>query len=225
MIYTYENLNNYADILILPDEVWKDHPIIPDLRVSSFGRVLAKGRTIFSKNQRGSFSYKVKDKIMKANPDSKGYPQLVFLKKNYRVHRLVAETFLNPPSESILKEYEKLENKTVFVNHKDKNILNANYLNLEWCTPSYNNTYLSDRVYKKGSNHVNTKLTDQDVLAILDLIKNKSMSQQNIAELFGIKQITVSNIKTGRSWTHLTNIEKTPCSPRKTVTTESLSSS
>jgi len=30
MIYTYENLNSYADILILPGEVWKDHPIIPD---------------------------------------------------------------------------------------------------------------------------------------------------------------------------------------------------
>ena len=224
MIYTYKTLNTYSNILVLPDEIWSNHPVIPDLMVSTFGRILAKSRTIYSKNQFGDFKHKVSDKILKANPDTSGYPQIAFLTKNHRVHRLVAETFLNPPSLEILKEYEKLTSQIVFVNHKDKDILNANYLNLEWCTPSYNNSYFSERVARKGEEHYNTKLTEENVLDILELLKTTKMSQEKIAKLFNVKQITISNIKTGRSWTHLTKFEKIIAPSRKTVKTLELSS-
>ena len=51
--------------------------------------------------------------------------------KTFSVHRLVALTFIENP-----------ENKTD-VNHKDKNKLNNNLVNLEWNTSKENNTHKS----------------------------------------------------------------------------------
>ena len=50
-------------------------------------------------------------------------------RKQYSIHRLVAEHFLLNP-----------DNLPV-VNHKDENKLNNNVENLEWCTVEYNNNY------------------------------------------------------------------------------------
>lgn len=45
------------------------------------------------------------------------------------IHRLVVEYFLS-----------NLNNFPI-INHKDKNPLNNNVSNLEWCTKAYNNSY------------------------------------------------------------------------------------
>lgn len=55
------------------------------------------------------------------------------ISKKYKVHRIVAEAFL--------------ENKSNLphVNHKDENKQNNHYLNLEWCDCAYNNRYGTKR--------------------------------------------------------------------------------
>jgi len=58
-------------------------------------------------------------------------------RKSYFIHRLVAKTFIPNPD------------NLPCVNHKDRNPLNNNYRNLEWCTVDYNNLYIAfygDRV-------------------------------------------------------------------------------
>ncbi len=67
-------------------------------------------------------------------PDyTSGYYQVTLftngLSKRYKVHRLVAFCFCNPPD-----NYQEL-----VVNHKDGNKTNNHYTNLEWCTQYYNN--------------------------------------------------------------------------------------
>ena len=97
-------------------EVWQNIPGFNDRYiVSSFGRV-ARVLKIHSSKGRNGISY------MKV-----GIPQTKLNRKNFRVHRLVAITFIpigNP------EDFE--------VNHKDGNSLNNNIQNLEWCTHSDN---------------------------------------------------------------------------------------
>ena len=67
----------------------------------------------------------------------KGYLQLNLMKngirKNFYVHRLVAEAFIENP------------NNYPCVNHKDENKANNCVNNLEWCSYEYNNNYGSHR--------------------------------------------------------------------------------
>jgi hypothetical protein len=56
---------------------------------------------------------------------------------------------------------------------------------------------------KKGTKNGNAKLTDETVREIKRLLAT-GLPQQIIAEKFGVKQRTISDIRTGTSWTHVT---------------------
>lgn len=101
-------------------EIWK--PIKgyeENYSVSNFGRVKS--------------TCHASEKILVLRNAGRGYMQVALFKnqtaKNFSVHRLVAEHFLENPN-----GYE-------FVNHKDENKSNNVYTNLEWCSASYNNVY------------------------------------------------------------------------------------
>lgn len=71
-------------------------------------------------------------KLLSTKALSAGYPCVSLCRggqKTFRVHRLVAETFL--PN---FKSYD-------IVNHKDGNKLNNHVDNLEWCDINYNNQH------------------------------------------------------------------------------------
>ena len=88
-------------------------------RVSSFGRV--EGTNGLMKPYDNGYGYL----IVELRKQGK--------KKHKRVHRLVAEAFIENPT--LLPE----------VNHKDENKHNNAVTNLEWCTSSYNKRYGSGR--------------------------------------------------------------------------------
>ncbi|OQA35782.1 MAG: NUMOD4 motif protein [Candidatus Dependentiae bacterium ADurb.Bin331] len=71
------------------DEIWKEHPEQQLLMISNYGEVYSKGRYVRSKNgwrKKGG-------KILKSQVDFDGYITIRFQNKNYKVHRLVLETF------------------------------------------------------------------------------------------------------------------------------------
>jgi len=83
----------------------------------------------------------ISNKLLKFGYSHNGY-RLVNLKgKMFRVHRLVAEAFLDN------------KDNLPYVNHKDENKQNNNVDNLEWCTASYNLNYgdRNNKVAKKVS--------------------------------------------------------------------------
>ena len=102
------------------EEYWKDKKDYEGhYQVSNFGKVK-------------SIKFG-KEKILKLNKDKDGYLQVTLCKNNikkvYKVHRLVAEAFIDNPD------------NLPCVNHKDENKLNNNVNNLEWCDRLYNVRY------------------------------------------------------------------------------------
>lgn len=67
-----------------------------------------------------------KGKLKKLSKDKDGYLVCSLFKKQYKVHRLIAKTFI-----------KNFKNKP-FVNHKDGNKGNNCYTNLEWVTAKEN---------------------------------------------------------------------------------------
>ena len=56
----------------------------------------------------------------------------------------------------------------------------------------------------KGDKNGRSKLTEQQVLEIINLLLAKEKSQAEIARLYSISTSTINNIKKKRTWTHLT---------------------
>lgn len=110
-------------------EIWKSHPDIPGLQVSTMGRV----RTIDKMVSNGKGTRLVKGHVLKQYDTGNGYIQVNVMADgkhtNKYVHRLIAQTFISNPDS--LKE----------VNHKDCDRTNNNVDNLEWCSRSYNIQY------------------------------------------------------------------------------------
>lgn len=113
-------------------EIWKDIKGFEGVyQVSNTGKV----RRLIFKNNRV-----VKDKVREMKPTDNGNGYLIVSlqncnkRKNYYVHRLVAEAFCN-----------KSNNSSV-VNHKDYNKYNNTAENLEWCTQKLNVIYSSERM-------------------------------------------------------------------------------
>lgn len=104
-------------------EQWKDISGYENkYQISNFGQVKSL-----------NFNHSGHEKIMKTNPNDKGYLQICLTKNNikhtHRVHRLVAEAFIPNP------------NNLPCVNHIDETKLNNNVENLEWCTFTENTQY------------------------------------------------------------------------------------
>lgn len=212
----YPELNNFTHVDTLDGEVWR--PVLHaegEYEISSYGRVKRLAYFATLQNQVTSWQQFMPTRILKANPDTRGYPQVKVKCKGEpriaRVHRLVAESFLEPPSLSLIEATRVANVDYVVVNHLDGNTFNPRLENLEWCTVSHNNSHITAKKqagYKKaqGSNSYNSVLVEKDVLEILDLLRYKVYSQEKIAEIYGVKQITISNLWCGRSWSHLTGI-------------------
>ena len=105
-------------------EIWKTIPGYEGLyEISNFGRVkthcAGRGRNV--------------TKIRKLVPDKDGYLTVMLTDhgraKNMKVHRLVAEAFIDNP------------NNYPMINHKDECKSNNSFENLEWCDSKYNNSY------------------------------------------------------------------------------------
>lgn len=127
--------------------------------------------------------------------DNRGYYRVSLgkdgLKITKKVHRLVAEAFIPNP------------NKYKEVNHIDGNKLNNHVDNLEWCTRSHNVLHAFNNglmVSPKGEDVYNSILTNEQVSEIY----TSKLSAKDISAKLGVKICNVYDIRTNRSWTHIT---------------------
>ncbi len=114
-------------------------------------------------------------------------------RRYFLLHKLVAPAFIENPLN--LPE----------INHKDGNKLNNRKSNLEWTTRSFNmkHSYASGlRSPQQGEKHPSNKLNNKQVLSIFN---NRTHSGKELSQKFGVAQSSISQIKNGISWKHITS--------------------
>jgi hypothetical protein len=104
-------------------------------------------------------------------------------RKTFRVHRLVAMTFL-PNKNTFLSE----------VNHKNGIKFDNRDTNLEWDSHKSN----SEKIYTSGNYF--KKLKPETVVEIKNLLNSGEMLQKDIALKFNVSRSTISEINTGKKW-------------------------
>ncbi len=197
----------------LINEIWHNIEGYEGLyQVSNYGRVKSLSRPY--KNQYGEFGNKKEfikaQKLCSFDSSTKeksGYLVVNLAKddrgKWVRVHRLVAQAFLENP-------LNLLE-----VNHKDGNKLNNNVDNLEWVTHAQNCIHAWQNGLRNENEQArrlkiklkNQKLKNISKEMVLDIFKNcilgdKSKNAHHFAEKYGICVQTVCNIKSLKNKTY-----------------------
>lgn len=166
-------------------EIWKDVKNYEGIyQVSNYGRikVLRRMKKVGIKNN----SYVLqKEKILKQFINNDNYCYVTLYKdgrkKSKRVHRLVAEAFLN----------NKDKQKNV-INHIDKNPCNNRTDNLEYCTQFYNARYsLAKKVKQLSLNGKLIKIWD----STMDIEREMGISNVCISYVCNKKHKTAGGYK------------------------------
>ena len=166
--------------------------------------------TYISNRGRVKRTYKTKpDLIYKKELDKGGYAQVSLMcidsdgnehRKYVKVHRLVAYYFCDNPNPEKYTIVNHLINENGEINNDDNY-----YKLLEWTDLSGNQKYAVDNNranFGNGEYHSGHKLTKNDVINILNLVKNK-YSDKKISKIYGVNSETIRHIRIGKSWKNI----------------------
>lgn len=163
---------------------FKQHPEFHHILVSSCGTMVYSTK-----------SYK----YLKIFVNSNGYYSTVVtvskgVFKHYRIHRLVAETFI------------PTDDKTLDVHHKDHDKSNNHVSNLEWCTRGQNIKYamLAGVNPQMGVTHSSSVLTEEQVHKICELLQ-EGWRTIDIADFMGVDKSIICGIRTKRNYKEISN--------------------
>ena len=149
----------------------------------------------------GRIYSKVSSRFLKTHLDKDGYEKVRLVcedgkRHTFSVHRLMLENF-NP-----IDGMENLQ-----VNHIDGNKLNNHINNLEWVTCKENIQHAKEhnlRAKQHGENNPASKLTEKQVLEIIELLKSKKFSGAEIDRRYGLCKDYANSIRRKERWTYLT---------------------
>ena len=184
-------------------------------RITSEGKVFSQSKhkiPLVGKGMEFTGKFKIilkEERELTYFKNNRGYMTVVFNKKTYMIHRLVAKYFCTNPHDKPV------------VNHKDGNKLNNNYSNLEWCTVAENNEHARDtglHVQARGHKIVyasteskkkalanlkdKSKLTDDEVRYVRTVCKprDKEFSATALATKFGTSVAAMCKIVKGQTY-------------------------
>jgi len=164
-------------------EIWKAHPDIVGIEVSTLGRVRTLDRTV----PNGNGTRLVKGHVLKQCDNGSGYLRVRFsingkqIKRS--VHRLVAQTFI--PNHDNLPE----------VNHLDCDRKNNNVENLEFCTHEENTAY-RDKLGHTARNNAPKSPVFAIKLSTLEV--SRFNSQHEASRTLGFSQGNINGVIIGK---------------------------
>ena len=175
-------------------EIWKDIPGFEGVyQVSNLGRVKHLKEIQRRTNGKTICNFTLPELILKPYKTGKGdgYQTVSLKRKNFKVHRLVAEAFC-----------KRMPGKTE-VNHIDCNKENNRADNLEWvtCKENINHAY-ENGLYRVGEKRHCGKLTAEQVDEIrrMYIRGDKEFGAKPMARRYGVSDMTIRNILRGRKW-------------------------
>ena len=131
--------------------------------------------------------------------DQNGYGQVTFRNNRTRAHRVALILATG-------RDHPLLEAAHAPVTCSNPSCCNPSHL--RWATHSENMAdTITDGTSRRGTRHHGSKLTEEQVLEILDLV-HVGVLQEDIADDYGIVSQTVSDIKRGRRWSWLTGAQR-----------------
>lgn len=149
----------------------------------------------------GQIRRKSTKKILKQFYSTQGYKTCSLKQRSVRVHRIIAETFLEN------------KNNLPVVHHKDGNKENNNVNNLEYTTYRENiihayKTELRPSIKGKEQKIVtkergNSKITADQVKEILEFYYVTGFGERRLEKITGIPRSTIVGIIKGRTWKHI----------------------
>lgn len=119
-----------------------------------------------------------------------GYPQIVVGYKRTTANRIICTLAKGPP-----------ENNSLQAAHECGNRACCNPNHISWKTPQDN--ILDKNIHgtqKFGQDNYNAKMTNSQVVEIKKLIGEGRLMQKEIASIFGVAPMDVSEIKRGIRW-------------------------
>lgn len=127
--------------------------------------------------------------------------------RTIKIHRLVAETFLPPPDESLVIACKGKFPYKVCINHKDLDKTNNHVSNLEWCDIYYNNNHARENgavPSLEGSLNGRAKLTESLVHQICKDFECGMQPKDAIVK-YNISHQQATKIRAGIQWKHVSS--------------------
>lgn len=177
------------------EELWKAIPGFEGkYEASNQGRIRSLDRISIRPDRWGNMTkYRLKGRILGLDPHHTGYlvVKLGRADKQYRVHQLVAITWIGPTPEGMV------------VSHSDDNKWNNAVRNLEYMTNPENvkRAYRTGRLSNCGETNGKAVLTDDLVRKILEF--PRTVSARKVAMELGLKKHNVDSVRQGRGWKHI----------------------
>jgi predicted XRE-type DNA-binding protein len=164
--------------------------------VSSLGQVRSVDRIVIYPNGKSNRNFK--GKLLKQCLNVRNRYHGVRLSKQgktklWLTHQLVANAFLGLPLEQHV------------ICHGPKGQFCNEVTNLSWGTMKQNigPDRVRDGTDSRGEKSSSAKLNKMQVKVIRRLLESKTMTQKEIADIFGVRPGTICDIKKGRTWQHL----------------------